>query len=142
MECNEKKLSEEQAIVQITQKAILISPDHKVLLLKNPDGLWELPGGRLNINESWEEGFRREILEETGLGDFIICGVVGVGNWKSSRSNDLRYGVFFCCSVDNTFVPQLSHEHSAYVWINECDLDTYKFHLPLISEMICLAFCR
>lgn len=141
MENKERRVSEEHAIVQITQKAIVISSDHKVLLLQNSDGSWELPGGRLNVNESWEEGLRREVFEETGLDNFTICGVAGVGNWKSSRNNGLRYGVFFCCSVDGVFVPRLSHEHSAYLWIKECDLATHKFHLSFVHEIISRAFC-
>lgn len=134
-------MHEEHAVVQVTQKAIFISPDRKVLLLQTPNELWELPGGRLNINELWEDGLRREIFEETGLKDFAICGIVGVGNWKSSRNDSFRYGVFFCCSIDDVFAPRLSSEHPAYAWVKECDIEKYQLNLPMVYEMVNRAFC-
>jgi len=39
----------------------------RVLLLRNHRGEWELPGGRLDRQESPEEALAREIREETGL---------------------------------------------------------------------------
>ncbi|WP_223885698.1 NUDIX domain-containing protein [Nocardia colli] len=37
----------------------------RVLLLKNERGEWELPGGRIEVDESPEECVTREIAEET-----------------------------------------------------------------------------
>jgi mutator protein MutT len=31
------------------------------------EGTWTLPGGKLNFGESFEEGAKREVLEETGI---------------------------------------------------------------------------
>jgi len=39
----------------------------KVLLQKRPEGRWGLPGGLMNLGESFEEVAIREVLEETGL---------------------------------------------------------------------------
>jgi 8-oxo-dGTP diphosphatase len=58
---------------------VMIIRDNKVLLgqrhvdpvkassLMNGEGTWTMPGGKLDFGESFEEGARREILEETGM---------------------------------------------------------------------------
>ncbi len=39
----------------------------EILLQKRRDGLWEVPGGFIELGESTEEAGRREVLEETGI---------------------------------------------------------------------------
>jgi ADP-ribose pyrophosphatase YjhB (NUDIX family) len=51
----------------VTQKAVLVGPEERVLLLENEDGVWELPGGQLYVGESPEQGLRRAVSEATGL---------------------------------------------------------------------------
>jgi 8-oxo-dGTP diphosphatase len=50
----------------------LIDPDGRVLLAKRPEGkslagLWEFPGGKVEINERPEEALIRELQEELGI---------------------------------------------------------------------------
>ena len=47
-------------------KAVVVR-DGKVLVLTKPDGEADLPGGRIEQGESFEQGLHREIHEETGL---------------------------------------------------------------------------
>ncbi|MFA6249917.1 MAG: NUDIX hydrolase [Candidatus Shapirobacteria bacterium] len=46
----------------------LIYKNNKILLIKEADGRWELPGGGLEVGETFVEGLRREIKEEIGVG--------------------------------------------------------------------------
>lgn len=39
----------------------------EVLLQKRPEGRWGLPGGLMNLGESFEQVAQREVLEEVGL---------------------------------------------------------------------------
>lgn len=49
--------------------AVVIIRNEKgeVLLQKRPEGKWGLPGGLMNLGESFEEVAEREVFEETGL---------------------------------------------------------------------------
>jgi 8-oxo-dGTP diphosphatase len=51
--------------------AIILDDSGRILLIKRGhppgEGLWSVPGGRLEPGESDAAGVRREVLEETGL---------------------------------------------------------------------------
>ncbi len=46
---------------------IIVNEKEEVLLQKRRDGNWGLPGGLMDLGESFEEVAKREIFEETGL---------------------------------------------------------------------------
>jgi len=46
---------------------IILNEQNEVLLQKRHDGYWGLPGGLMDLGESFEEVAKREVLEETGL---------------------------------------------------------------------------
>ncbi|ETI66516.1 mutT/nudix family protein [Neobacillus vireti LMG 21834] len=45
----------------------VIDSHGKILLQKRPEGIWGLPGGLLELEESADEAGRREVFEETGV---------------------------------------------------------------------------
>lgn len=45
----------------------MINEKKEVLLQKRRDGYWGLPGGLMDLGESFEEVAKREVFEETGL---------------------------------------------------------------------------
>lgn len=52
----------------VSVAGIVIRDDDRVLVIKRDDnGHWEAPGGVLELDESFEDGVRREVLEETGV---------------------------------------------------------------------------
>ena len=55
----------------MTSVRAVVQRGDDVLVLRNPDGVHALPGGRREPGESFEETLRREVLEETGyaIGD-------------------------------------------------------------------------
>ncbi|KON88553.1 DNA mismatch repair protein MutT [Sporosarcina globispora] len=46
---------------------IILNEQNEVLLQKRHDGYWGLPGGLMDLGESFEEVAKREVFEETGL---------------------------------------------------------------------------
>lgn len=52
----------------VSVAGIVIDADERVLVIRRADnGHWEMPGGVLELGESFEEGVRREVTEETGM---------------------------------------------------------------------------
>lgn len=52
----------------VSVAGIVVRDDDRVLVIRRDDnGHWEAPGGVLELDESFEEGVRREVFEETGL---------------------------------------------------------------------------
>lgn len=57
------------------------------------EGRWSMPGGKPEYGESFEEGARREIYEETGLrldGVKVVC----VNNDKNEHAHFVTVGLF------------------------------------------------
>jgi 8-oxo-dGTP pyrophosphatase MutT (NUDIX family) len=55
----------------------VIDEQGRILLQQRPNGVWGLPGGLLELEESAEEAGRREVFEETGIevGELELVGV-------------------------------------------------------------------
>lgn len=52
----------------VSVAGIVVREDGRVLVIRRDDnGHWEAPGGVLELDESFEDGVRREVFEETGL---------------------------------------------------------------------------
>jgi 8-oxo-dGTP diphosphatase len=52
----------------VSVAGIVVRDDDRVLVIRRDDNdHWEAPGGVLEQDESFEDGVRREVLEETGL---------------------------------------------------------------------------
>jgi A/G-specific adenine glycosylase len=65
-------LAEKRAVPHYTVTAAVIWRDEQVMIARRPSsgllgGLWEFPGGKLEPGEDFEQGLRREILEELGV---------------------------------------------------------------------------
>ncbi len=91
---------------------------HRVLLVRRSrsnryPGVWEIPGGRLEDNETLEEGLKREILEEVG----IVAEVkfpVKVHHFERSDNQEIHMVSFLCSASDHQV--KLSEEHDDFVW--------------------------
>ncbi|MEV6560425.1 NUDIX domain-containing protein [Nocardia sp. NPDC051756] len=82
----------------------------RVLLLKNERHEWELPGGRIEVDESPEECVAREIAEETRW--LVTVGPI-LDSWIHYIASVERHVfiVTYGCYPDTGAEPALSHEH-------------------------------
>jgi 8-oxo-dGTP diphosphatase len=109
----------------------LIIVENRVLLLKRRvslvpeyNNMWELPGGKIEIGESFESGIEREIIEETGL--VVKCGCI----LPFSFSKHLTVGKNKCyinviCGICRSISTNISKDDNRYDlrWFNIDELD-------------------
>jgi 8-oxo-dGTP diphosphatase len=98
----------------VSAKAVVVSAG-KILILRQSNGNWDLPGGKVNDNESVTEGLIREVWEETNLSIRPI-GLLTSTTKPRPRDEDLLVLSYLCEVQSETAEPQvrLSHEHIEY----------------------------
>ncbi len=108
----------------LSAKVVVRDKSGRCLLLKrslsskgNP-GKWDLPGGKVDPGESFDQGLLREVTEETGL-TISIQRVVGVAE-SESPTRKVVYLIFE--GRQESGQVQLSSEHDEYVWVNRREL--------------------
>jgi ADP-ribose pyrophosphatase/8-oxo-dGTP diphosphatase len=92
-----KKVGAGFGVLMLKEGKILLGQRHtdpdKADSALHGEGTWTMPGGKLEFGESFEEGAKREVLEETGiiLNDVrVIC----VNNDKIESAHFVTIGLF------------------------------------------------
>jgi len=57
----------ENLFFQVSVKGLFFDKQGKLMMVQEKDGVWELPGGRVQKGENLTETLKRECLEEMGL---------------------------------------------------------------------------
>lgn len=100
----------------VTQKAVLVGPEpeERLLLLENQDGVWELPGGQLFVDERPDAGLQRAVSEVTGL-DVKVGEPVLTTAWTLDDDDGAFAVIYAARSV--TEQASLSGGHARAVWM-------------------------
>jgi len=121
----------------VTLKAVLFS-NNKVLLLHSTasHSRWELPGGIVNIDESFAHGLIREVQEETTLKVEIGDPVAAWDEWRNnfrfkdgSVHNVRVVEIIYRCRHDDGTI-SLGDEHSEYRWVAKEQLSQLSMFPP------------
>jgi 8-oxo-dGTP diphosphatase len=98
----------------------IIKKNSRILVLVKPNGILDLPGGRVENGETLQLALQREIDEETGLKVEIHD---PVEKWSFYKTPDqLIKGVTFECAYLEGSV-KLCSEHKRYFW---AEMDSIK----------------
>ncbi len=103
----------------VSAKAVICTSD-QVLLLRRPNGRWDLPGGEVRRDEQVVEGLLREVREETGLSLGPLYRLPAI---RRQRSNGRRcIVVFFQSLLMDAPAISLSSEHQAFAYFGFDDV--------------------
>lgn len=103
----------------VSVRSVILAPSNDILILqRNSDKNWELPGGRLSSYEGVSEGLHREIREETSL-SVDIEDILLANSWVNDRNSD-RLGVYYVSSTQQKRV-RLSEEHTDFRWVSSSE---------------------
>lgn len=114
--------------------SVIFNTENKILLLKRSEGTnwcpncWALVGGKIEKNESPEEGLIREVKEETQI-DLVKYKLKKIIKFD----NVLEY--LYISKVDNNFV-ELNGEHSDYNWYSIEEIKTLDNVVPELINYI------
>lgn len=118
----------------------LIDVDGRVLLAQRPPGksmagLWEFPGGKLEVGETPEAALIRELQEELGIDTWASC--LAPLTFASHSYDDfhLMMPLFACRKWEGT--PQ-AREGQTLKWVKPAEMRDYPMpaaDIPLISVL-------
>ena len=83
---------------------------------------WEFPGGKVELNETFEEALIREIKEELSI-SININRKIAEENFKDDKINVKLH--YFECT--HTSGENILNEHEDYAWIEKKDFYNYDF---------------
>jgi 8-oxo-dGTP pyrophosphatase MutT (NUDIX family) len=137
-----------RASYQVSLKLLLRNDSNEILVLKAVDsgsfaGFYDLPGGRIDIDEvseKFETVLAREVAEEIGVVNFTVAPKpVAVGRHRilaaltrSGKDTDVLY-LFFEASYRGGNV-SISAEHTEYKWVNLAEVDLSNYFTSGILE--------
>ena len=106
---------------------VLVDGDGRILIAKRPEGrslagLWEFPGGKVELGESPEHAVMRELAEELGI-DIAPADLAPL-TFASHDYPDfhLLMPLFLCRSWRGTVAP---HEGQELLWVKPAELVSY-----------------
>ena len=120
--------------------AIIVRGDRIMLAQRPPNkklgGLWEFPGGKVEVGESSEDALHRELQEELGCSVRItqtLAPFVHAYDWGR-----IELIPFLCELADGSAEPH-AHEHTALVWVERGELRSYELapaDVPLVAGLV------
>ncbi|HFU3820889.1 TPA: NUDIX hydrolase N-terminal domain-containing protein [Streptococcus suis] len=117
-----------------------IFQDNKILLVQENDGLWSLPGGWCDVNQSVKDNVIKEVKEEAGLeveAERVVAILDKHKNNPAKSANRVTKVFILCKVIGGEFQPNLETIGSAYFELNDLPQLSLGKNTP---EQIALCF--
>lgn len=113
---------------RVSVKALIRNDNNEVLVVKEHQDKWELPGGGLDHGESIHDGLKRELTEELGIeNNFTESFNKVVTQYMPSRSDKeldfWKMSMYFDVKVIGTFEILLTSEITEAKFMSDSVLD-------------------
>jgi len=106
-------------------------------------GTLDLPGGFVDMDETGEEGMRREIMEETGLQALSVHYLFSIPNlYEYSGMTIHTLDMFYRVEVAADAVPQAADDAAELFWVPLGDVRPEQFGLRSICQAVGLFLKR
>lgn len=126
-----------QCFYRISVKALIMDENNRFLLMKEENGLWDLPGGGLDEGESAEEGLRREMMEEMGLSpSFVATKPFFFFTFLNPKSQPAANIIYKAALSQWDFVPSSECVEMCYFSLEDAQkIDTYP-NIPILVGLL------
>ncbi|HFH9929549.1 TPA: NUDIX hydrolase N-terminal domain-containing protein [Streptococcus suis] len=117
-----------------------IFQDNKILLVQENDGLWSLPGGWCDVNQSVKDNVIKEVKEEAGLeveAERVVAILDKHKNNPAKSAHRVTKVFILCKVIGGEFQPNLETIGSAYFELNDLPQLSLGKNTP---EQIALCF--
>jgi 8-oxo-dGTP diphosphatase len=122
----------------------LIDKDGRILIGKRPDGksmagLWEFPGGKVELGETPEQALVRELSEELGIKTWNSCLAPLTFASHAYEGFHLLMPLFVCRKWEGIVIPK---EEQELKWVYSSELKNYpmppadKPLIPILRDWI------
>jgi len=120
----EQKSPRKQTVVGAVLVDTLDAPTRVLAARRRDNGLWEFPGGKVELGESLSQALRRELDEELGVRVELGEELVGdAGAWAISDTLELRL-LFAQLEGD---APSAGVDHADLRWLDAADLHSVEW---------------
>lgn len=119
--------------VAIDQRALIEDPEGRILLVKESDHGWDLPGGKLAQGETWREGLEQLLAKQLAI-EVMTKQPFFAADFQDPDSGEYIYMSIVACEV---FGAQFSaQDYEDAVWVKPSEIKNYEFAAFDVGEAI------
>ena len=127
--------------IQTAVRAFISNDEGHVLIIKRANtkfcnGWWNLPGGKIDFNQTANEAMIREIEEETQLECTSSKFLFYMDNLPTAEYKTHFLTLFFYCECNGKVI--LNRESAEFHWLNSDDIP--RFQLAFLHDQAIMKF--